>query len=266
MYGTYQSDGRPDTSSSTRPTENGEDARPEPSQERRPGNLIKLIPGIMRSMKWTVAADTMDRWFSRKPGDISPVENILTIEWANEFGAFTEAANDIKSRATNQKAEESIKKLLSSSGLSEVISFDHTKGRPSEVDKFHYQSSQIEPILLNDLYGAIGKANIHMVAKGTVGPKKIRVTDVGYYIVDSFRFNEAGNLRQPLGVWDFLNKELLDIKTFRIIDGSEIDLSPGEYAVRNADFVLFSIKYQHGADFTNYSDINSYRLDNPARL
>ncbi len=226
----------------------------------RPGGIaanIDQIPAIMSRNGWSFAWATMSNWFARSMGDSSPADNILTVAWAEKFNQFNVAVTDIKSRATNVEAAKELKSKLSSHGI--VVTgaiFDHTTGKASSVDNYYYQSSAITTHSVDDFGFAVGKANIHMVAKGSITATDICVTDVGYYLVDPYRFNEPED--QRLGVWDFNEMEFEGL--------FEMITSGAEYRVFNSSFVEYSLRYRKGSDFLNYSDIKTYKLSSPWQI
>jgi hypothetical protein len=215
---------------------------------------LDQIPAILRKKGFNVAATTMDRWFSRAMGDPSPVDDILTVKWAEGFSQFNDAVTLIKGRATSSNAATELKSKLNANGLLVTgATFDHTVGKASAQDKYYYQSAAITKHTEDDFGFAVGATNIHMVAKGSVSGTNICVSEVGYYLIDPYRFNEPEN--QRLGVWDFNE---MDYEGYL-----ETYTSSGEFRIFNSDFVDWSLKNRKGADFNNYSDIKTYSLSSP---
>jgi RHS repeat-associated protein len=218
----------------------------------RPGGAVAnvdQIPAIMRKKGFTVAATTMERWFSRRLGEQSVVDDILTIAWAEKYQVFNDAVTDLKARATNVSAAASLKNVLDKNGLLVTgQTFDHTVGKASAVEKFYFQSAASDKHTEDDFGFAVGAFNLHLVAKGKVTATEICVSELGYYIVDPYRFNEIDKKtglveEQRLGVWDFNEMEYEGYL--------EAWLSTAEFLITNQTFIDYQLAFKKGSDFIN---------------
>lgn len=127
---------------------------------------------------------------------------------------------------------------------------------------------------LDDFYGVIFKANIHVAVVGYAHfDNRSRqdffvVTDIGYYIHDTYDFNDGDKLSDKLvdgltgglGIWSrdrMLSKEetleyILDRSSLeRFIFSKFRDFVP----VSNEDFYKWAKKHKKGGDFYVFSDV-----------
>jgi len=212
---------------------------------------LPLIPQIMRNMGLQVGPAAMEKWFSRRPGDKSPVDGLLTMKWALGFHRASEAADKLKNFESQSKLAK--KSLLAELGRHGLLipgsSFDHTIGKASSNHKYHYQHVKIDHYgELDDFGFAVGKAAVYVVAKGVVEADYVCVQSIGIYLKDDYRFIEEND--QTLGVWDF--GEMAFEGAF------ELFLTSNEHEVSNRHFKAYQNIFGKGEDYESFSDIYTY--------
>lgn len=221
---------------------------------------LEKIPTIMRSEGFLVGAKAMEKWFSRSPEDTSPVDGLLTMQWALSFERVQTAhQNLIQELYKTDNAKASLRNTLSDSGLLRTgVQFDHTSGKASAMHKFHYQHSKIGHAYasVDDFTMAVGRAALYVTAAGCVDDNEIIVEKIGVYLKDDYRFNEGEN--QSLGVWDF--KEMAFEGFF------ELYPLPGEYRISNRHFTSFQSRFRRGGDYESYSEIQAFPLQDKLRI
>ena len=223
----------------------------------RPGGAvanIDQIPTIMDSLGNTVAAKAMRRWFSRAPGDTSPVDDILTIKWAlKEPIVKRQFRLLITGMAFNDTAANVLKGIIKNNGV--TSEFDYTTGKASSQHDNHYQTAKISITTSgsSDFSMAVSRSSLHVVAAGKVAGDKICVNKIGIYLRDQYDFKGTQPLSLGLGVWDF--KEM----AFKGV--TELWLSDGQYRIKNHHFRSYQTKFGKGEDYKSFSNIVTNKLN-----
>lgn len=248
---------------------------------------LTRLPVAMRSMGWDTAAALMQRWFDSpawampedwkktatqpKPLAISPENcdvNIVKMEWAMRYERCRNAVVEATSLINTLNAVSLLRVHLKAVGWKPGASFELGNVNMSAiqldaVSQVNFVGFGKSLDVLDDMYGALGKATLKVGVVGlvlSVGDKDtsecrhyFQVTDLGFYIRDNYDFNGF----QYLGTWT----------ENRVLTKSEIfsDLAHGQSlvhvgaepfaAVSNADFRNYRDKTGLGGDFVLYSDI-----------
>ena len=107
---------------------------------------------------------------------------------------------------------------------------------------------------LDDMYCALGAFGIHVVGAGIVTPldpkaglgtHQVKIDKLGFYIKDTYDFNED----QPLGYW--------------ADDGVTLSVGPGSVAVENKSFRDWRARFNHGGDFMLFSNVRWEGIQKP---
>lgn len=208
---------------------------------------------------FTILQQCFIRWLANeKTGVAKPYW--VDFDWATNFTGAQSSMEDLKKNLNNEAASEVLKTKLKKIIQDEVdkgndaneMDFDFTKYPPEKWDERSFQSRgiifySISNILMDikssrfkllpPQYVALGNFAIHALPKGKIikngrGGYAARVTDVYFFVKDSFNFD--GN--QFLGTWDDVNMKALA-------------LWPGSKFIGNIDFREFREKTGYGLDF-----------------
>jgi len=291
---------------------------------------LKHIPTAMRAMGWNLSADLMDRWFETEkeddkdwlemPTNLKPnipdprklkKSQVCTdkakMDYLIKFKRIRDAINELLGKGKSGEkfswydtaAINSLRKLLldkhewngcSSFDLDlynkDVLTVEHF----GKINRVSFGS----PIdTLDDLYGSIGRADLHVAVDGLAffesGIRKFKTRYIGFYIKDYYDFNK----QQFLGVWtkdcvlskfkfaekmietdhDITSQYGINIpepvrflaETYEAITESgvhynyieAIDWKKGEAIaeVWNSDFQNWRKKHNKGHDFITFSDV-----------
>ncbi|SFD78585.1 hypothetical protein SAMN04489710_10683 [Paracidovorax konjaci] len=127
----------------------------------------------------------------------------------------------------------------------------------------------------DDFYGAIGRASLKVAVSGVVthrpdGTSFITVDELGFYLRDSYEFNDNGSfISQFLGFWGFNGVDTMPQLRGQIqVEDTQSDLTEKElallkYRVQNSDFDRWRQKHAAGGDFMLVSDVHRHRLPKP---
>jgi len=265
---------------------------------------LNEIPGAMDKMGWTVAAKMMRHWFENKPWKMPPVdrgayydndrnkpiiyakldpwkinEDIITMKWARKFPRFEKVLKEYRPQWNISKSRQLLNQRLLEAGWRSGMSkfpLGIIGQKASVIENINQVNSKtfgnyLDP--LDDFYGAIFKANLHVAVVGFASFDPIsqhdmfNVTAVGFYIRDTYDFNE-GN--QPsdrmvnattggLGIWSrdkMLDKtETADYITSWLNPAVHLVRFNGFVPVSNGDFYKWTDKHQKGGDFYVFSDV-----------
>jgi hypothetical protein len=244
---------------------------------------ISAIPSAMRQMGWNVAAALMERWFA-SPGWAMPEDwkqrgeqppatqipgpyldtRIVSMDWAVKYIRARAAIYTLMEKATTAPTIQQLKNRLTKSGRygGEALQLGHQGMSAVQLDdmcQVNYQAFGDSWDVMDDMYGALGKATMKMafvgrsVRDGTTGRHKFHVALIGFYIRDYYDFNGD----QPLGIWTesgILNKSEMVANVF--LDGLAFDWH-GEPIGKasNQSFRTFRERTGRGGDFVLYSDV-----------
>jgi hypothetical protein len=266
---------------------------------------LNEIPEAMDKMYWTVSAKMMRYWFANPAWHMSPLERggyhngnkddsiiyaqlpaerinetIITMKWARRFSRFEKVLDAWRSKWNDAAAGVLLAKRLKRAGWQPGgTSFTLGKvGEKASVMDNHNQINStpfgdyLDP--LDDFYGAIFKANLKVAVVGYAYFDWRRcenifvVTDIGYYIRDTYDFNDGDKISDDLvdiyfglGIWS--RDRVLSKKESCEYDAllAELPLSPvwpkykGFVKLNNSDFYRWAAKHKTGGDFYVFSDV-----------
>lgn len=256
---------------------------PSPSAELQAiKEKIEAVPRAMRRMGWTVSASLMDRWLQspawRLPeawkGAFAPDprsmalphldQNIVRMAWAMRSPRITAAMCELRSRMANEAA----RKLL----VERLENLPWADNSSIRIGDRELNAIQLEGVChsnsvgfggnldtMDDLYGSIGKGTLKVALVGEAkrdpktGRKSLRVTDVGFYIRDSYDFNGP----QYLGTWTssgVSSKGRLLMNA--VADGLTFRWGRPAGHLENQDFESYRRATGFGGDFVIYSDVH----------
>ncbi|WP_235503874.1 MULTISPECIES: DUF6402 family protein [unclassified Acidovorax] len=256
------------------------------------------IPGVMRSrLGWPVAASFMDRWFrspkfemslDMKRGGASPYllhqlpeerleENLATMTWALGFPRVRAAMLDLQMNWATARGLKLLRQRILKQGIGKTGCWRFGDlGRPAkEVDNscqvnFAGVGKLSDP--MDDFYAALGEASIKMAISGivtsnTVSRVTIEVDELGFYLRDTYDFNDDLFISQPLGFWSFNGVErnarfANDVFTTpRFVHDRNVEEVRGRrYLVQNKHFRLWREQHGRGGDFMVISDMHRIKL------
>lgn len=247
------------------------------------------LPGIMDNMGWDVAPKLMKKWFSgkaynmteddrkfydRHPLLIPPArydDSIVTIAWAQNFKRFLECRDLIMANMLTPKSREVLEVRLRRLGWPATaprLGHEGMSARElNEVCQIQTQEFGSLSNTIDDMYGALGIANVQLAVVGYVrrvfGKADVFVIEkLGLYIKDVYEFNGD----QFLGVWTrekTLGKaEIVSRFIDRILApwaaamaGHTIEESSPIFTAWNEDFKNYRKACGKGGDFIIYSDV-----------
>lgn len=249
---------------------------------------LSRLPGAMRNMGWGTAAALMQRWFDspawEMPGswktlqtqpspmsipDAQCDQRIVTMDWAMKFERCRRAVEVAESVLTTPNAIKVLRSRLNKAGWrgdgAFKLGFKYMSA--VEVDalsQVNYSTLGGNWDVLDDLYGALGKALLKVGVVGTAFKEKndvsghsrflFHVSYLGFYIRDQYDFNGL----QYLGTWTEDRVLSKSETAFSVTNQGQIILSlkNGPFAsVTNADFRKYRLETGKGGDFVVYSDV-----------
>jgi len=246
---------------------------------------ITSIPKAMRSMGWTTSARLMERWLStpawtmppvvKKPGfdertlDTSHCDDtIVTMAWATRFERLQDAIASVQRTSFHTRNGLALlNKRLDGWDKTTPYKLGYY-GMPvrSLEAQCQVNATQFGSLLstLDDMYGALGDANLKIGVIGTAyrenGRRLFHADHVGLYILDQYDFNGW----QYLGTWTKDKVLTRGEATFaETYTGRRIvDLRSGPFAkVFNEDFREYRNRTGRGGDFVVFSDVLWQRVD-----
>lgn len=255
---------------------------------------LSRLPGAMRNMGWNTAAALMQRWFDSPAWEMSEAwknsrtqpdpmslsavrcdEGIVKMDWAMQFERCREAVEIAESKLTTVSGIERLTSLLEKSGW--TGKGEHTLGAVTMSALQMDVVSQVNFVrfgeawdVLDDMYGALGKATIKVGVVGKTHSEEdpasgqirnfFRVENLGFYIRDHYDFNGL----QYLGTWteDRVLTKAETVLTLSPYGKIVLRLKDGPFAaVTNGDFRKYRDTTRKGGDFIIYSDILWKKLD-----
>jgi hypothetical protein len=260
---------------------------------------LSRLPAAMRNMGWDTAAALMQRWFDSPawqmpeewkeeqtqpdPMAITVVrcdESIVKMDWAMKFERCRRAVEVAESIAFSANAVQLLTKRLTRARQSRELPFslDRYGMSARELDfvgqvNFHKFGETLD--VLDDMYGALGKATLKVGVVGQAFTEKNTVTGqvrnlfraeyLGFYIRDHYDFNGM----QYLGTWteDRVLTKAETVFTMTAHGQVVIRLKDGPFsAVTNGDFREYRGKTGKGGDFIIYSDVLWKKVDRLVEL
>lgn len=255
---------------------------------------LSRIPAAMRNMGWDTAAALMQRWFDSPtwempeewkvqetqpdPMSLSPAqcdESIVKMEWAMQFERCRQAVEEAELLLTTVNAKARLNMLLKKAGWSgigvvELGSNAMTALQMDSVSQLNFVKFGNVWDVLDDMYGALGKATLKVGVVGSAFSKIDSLTkerhecfhidQIGFYIRDHYDFNGF----QYLGAWTedhaLTKAETVISKTPQ--GNLVIRLKDGPFAaIYNSDFREYRSEMGKGGDFVIYSDILWKKID-----
>lgn len=227
-------------------------------------STIENIPAIMRVKGWNSGAALMDKWFAGPsaimPAYTTPDLTTIKMAWALGFPrAKTVFDGMIKEKVwSNDKAKAQMKSVFRSLGLLGATqkSFDFSTRPVTAQHTLHVNFRAVSSGMfdsLDDLEAALANFSFYVVPlTGDVGPVgqpgrfQVKLTKVGFHIMDSYDFNGD----QDLGYWDELSNNV----------GKTILGAPHGDKVTNESFRNWRAAHGKGGDFLVYSDVQPAAL------
>lgn len=261
------------------------------------------IPNVMRSrLGWSVAAALMDRWF-KTPAYVMPDamksglvpsqlnqlnaaqldEHTVKMGWALSYARVHAAMVKLHAKWASPAGIIQLKRRVSEQGVGRSAQCWQL-GNLTQPAKILDKTSQVnferighfsDP--MDDFYGAMGEATLKVAVSGIVTPMAqgkaaIVIDELGFYLRDSYEFNDDSFVSQPLGFWSFNGVErnpqlALDVPTnTQWIYGNSVELRSQRYLVQNKHFRQWRIEQGYGGDFMILSDVHRVRLATPVRI
>ncbi|MDR0183969.1 DUF6402 family protein [Lysobacter arvi] len=240
---------------------------------------ITQIPRAMRNMGWVTSARLIERWFSTpawsmpggvKSGDFDKRnlpfshfdDTIITMKWAMRFPRFQEALAKVgRTSFHTPNGLEQLRSRLGGWRGTEPVQLGYYGMPTRSFDASCWVNSTVlgsKIDTLDDMYGALGIANVKVGVVGTAvvenKRKMFHVAHVGFYVLDYYDFVDW----QYLGTWTkdrvLTKAEALFAETYtgrRIVNYKD-----GAFAkVFNQDFREYRDRTGRGGDFVVYSDV-----------
>jgi len=213
-------------------------------------------------------------------------ENIITMEWARRFYRFEVVFEKFRLSWDTPLSRELLRIRLLHAGWRPGVCFKlGMVGQKASVIE-NISQINVRPFghytdTLDDFYGAIFKATLHVAVVGytTLAPLSNKdvfvVTDVGYYIRDTYDFNDGNGWMDKLvdyttgglGIWsrdkmlskwetiaDYSNNLKAALTYPKLYKGFWKEY--GNFVpVSNGDFYRWAAKHGTGGDFYVFSDI-----------
>ncbi len=265
---------------------------------------LRDIPGVMRSrLGWPVASNLMERWFngapfrmsremkfSESPHRLSQLpsahldDSTVSMQWALGFARVQGAMARLQANWATPSGIALLKQRVmgqSRGRFQQCWRFGNLSQPAKVLDEtcqvnFSVFGRWSDP--LDDLYGALGEAQLKIAVSGTVVPQghgraRVEIDELGFYLRDSYDFNDDTSfMSQPLGCWGFSGMEcgvrtrlqvpLSDV----IVDESPVSVQRQRYLVQNSDFRNWSSRNQRGGDFMVLSNVHKVSLPFPLKL
>lgn len=227
------------------------------------GFNLQRIPEVMDRKGWVIGAKLMREWFAgpsnNKPEKGRPNTKLVTMDWVLSYFRARQALYQMVLDKVwkNDAACGQILQLLDRNGLlvKRNAAFDYIRIPQPKWDahsiNYRRVGSLKDPI--DDLFAALGKFLIKVLVRGEVETGinsgfKLTIHEVGFYVRDSYDFNQG---TEPLGCWNLETD---------YVGG---DLTQGKL-ITNADFREWRNQNGHGEDRLIYSaDYKTIRLNPP---
>jgi hypothetical protein len=240
---------------------------------------ITRIPQAMRKMGWVTAARMMERWFStpawEMPANVKAPgfdertlhsthydDSIIAMAWAQKFQRVQDGISDVGSTAffTRHGLEELNARLSAWDGRGTYqLGYYGMPVRSFEsLCRVNFVKLSSVYSTLDDMYGALGVANLKVGVIGTAvreGTRRVfRASHLGFYILDQYDFNGF----QYLGTW---TKDRVLTKAEAVFGEAYtgrrvVEHREGAFAkVFNSDFRQYRKNTGRGGDFVVLSDV-----------
>lgn len=264
---------------------------------------LEDIPSVMRSrLGWSVAAALMERWFrspafeipdlmkrSRDPYQLDRLdsaridERTVTMGWALGFTRVHTAMVDLQRQWANEaglnRLQERVKQQAN--GRNQQCWRFGDLAQPAKVlDKTCQVNIQKLGQLsdpMDDFYGAMGNSLLKVAVSGIVvqkgaGRATIEIDELGFYLRDTYDFNDDSFISQPLGFWSFNGVERslrlpMDVPIAeQWVRDDATKVRSQAFLVQNKHFREWRVQNGRGGDFMIVSDVRRVRLPRPIKL
>lgn len=263
---------------------------------------LRDIPSVMQyKLVWPVASNVMQKWFagsayqmpsSVKKNDfpaskLPPAvidESLVTMKWAMSFKRVQLAVALLTKEWNSANGVKRLKALVREEGKRHTNS-SWLFGDFNEATKYLDEKCQVnfkvigdgQKDPMDDFYGAMGQATLKIAVSGLVesdnrGNHVLDISELGFYLRDTYDFNDDGFISQPLGFWGYLGVQ----RNFQLawdveieekwVEETRADVEKKYYEVQNDDFAAFRAKFKKGGDFVIYSDLHRVVLPKPIRI
>lgn len=261
------------------------------------------IPNVMRArLGWPVAAALMDRWFrapayvmsdavksGRAPHQLAQLnpaqldEHTVKMTWALSHARVQAAVVKLQAKWASPAGVTQLQRRVSEQGVGRSTqcwqfgNLAHSAKILDKTSQVNFESIGHLSDPMDDFYGAMGEATLKVAVSGVVTPKgpgkaAIVIDELGFYLRDSYDFNDDSFLSQPLGFWSFNGVErrpqlALDVPTTtQWAYGDPSELRNQNYLVQNKHFRQWRKTQGYGGDFMILSDVHRVHLATPVRL
>ena len=130
---------------------------------------------------------------------------------------------------------------------------------------------------MDDFYGAMGNSLLKVAVSGIVvqkgaGRATIEIDELGFYLRDTYDFNDDSFISQPLGFWSFNGVERslrlpIDVPIAeQWVRDDATKVRSQAFLVQNKHFREWRVQNGRGGDFMIVSDVRRVRLPRPIKL
>lgn len=210
-------------------------------------------------------------------------ETTVRMSWALSFPRVQAAVSALRNHWHSPAGLALLKRRIASQGIGKANS-TWQFGNLNRPTKALNDSCQVNFLTLgsmsdplDDFYGAMGEAQLNVAASATVttdakGSHAVTVGELGFYLRDSYDFNDGTFFSQPLGFWGFSGVERsLQLRWDVQLDDKWVEedaatVQAYRYEVQNDDFRTWRSRNGRGGDFMVLSDVHRVTLATPLKL
>ena len=247
------------------------------------------IPGAMDQMGWNVSARLMRRWFATKPAWAMPEDwrsgknidylhlpasliedQIVKMRWVLGFERMVPVFEELHQEWNNKPGLDQLKTRLEAAGWQSgrTLWLGKDLKTAKELDLSCQVNSRMfgeSSDVLDDLYGAIFRANLKLAVVGmtsrSIFSKRdlFEIEKIGIYVRDTYDFNADwfNDAAFGLGIWS--KSRVLSKREMLLYKAVPLPLLsrnfPGFVPARNEDFRRWQNQRNEGGDFYVFSDV-----------